>query len=41
MVMDEEISRLMDGELDGAEADVVYRQLKQLRRQWRRGCATT
>jgi len=28
MVMGEEISRFMDGEVDGAEADVVYRQLK-------------
>ena len=29
MVMGEEISRFMDGEVDGAEADVVYRQLKR------------
>jgi sigma-E factor negative regulatory protein RseA len=28
MVMGEEISRFMDGEVDGAEADAVYRQLK-------------
>lgn len=27
--MGEEISRFMDGEVDGAEADVVYRQLKR------------
>jgi sigma-E factor negative regulatory protein RseA len=29
MVMGEEISRFMDGELEGAEADDVYRQLKR------------
>jgi sigma-E factor negative regulatory protein RseA len=29
MVMGERISRLMDGEVDGAEADVAYRELKQ------------
>jgi sigma-E factor negative regulatory protein RseA len=29
MVMAEQISRLMDGELEGAEADAAYRELKQ------------
>jgi sigma-E factor negative regulatory protein RseA len=29
MVMDEQISRLMDGELEGAEADAAFRHLKQ------------
>ena len=41
MVMNEQISRLMDGELDDAEVDAALRGAEDARRRRRRGCATT